>query len=97
MANETAKPVEISISFLYDDVDLGVDVFVSAGVNMYSLMKNTLMGSLMCPAICPQYTSCTANMHNVSSSPVVTGTSVQVTVVLVVVVGQLPQFDDRML
>ena len=33
------------------------------------------------------------NVHTLLS----VGTSVQVTVVLVVVVGQLPQFDDRML
>ena len=34
----------------------------------------------------------TANVH----TPPSVGTSVQVTVVLVVVLGQLPQFDDRM-
>ena len=43
----------------------------------------------------------TEKLHNVmlfesDSSFWVKGTSVQVTVVLVVVVGQLPQFDDRM-
>ena len=53
----------------------------------------TLAESLRLPTISPQITVCTANIHVV---PLV-GTSVQVTVVLVVVVGQLPQFDDRML
>ena len=38
-------------------------------------------------------TVCTANVHMLPS----VGTSVQVTVVLVVVVGHLPQFDDKML
>ena len=43
----------------------------------------------------------TEKLHNVvlfksDSSFWEKGTSVQVTVVLVVVVGQLPQFDDRM-
>ena len=53
----------------------------------------TLTESLRLPTMLPQTTVCTANVHIV---PLV-GTSVQVTVVLVVVVGQLPQFDDRML
>ena len=53
----------------------------------------TLKATLKSPTILPQITVCTANEHVV---PLV-GTSVQVTVVLVVVVGQLPQFDDRML
>ena len=39
-------------------------------------------------------TVCTANVH---ALPVGTNTSVQVTLVWLVVVGQLPQFDDRML
>ena len=45
------------------------------------------------PVMFPQTTVCTANVH----MPPSVGTSVQVTVVWVVVVGQLPQFDDRML
>ena len=53
----------------------------------------TLNESLKSPTMLPQTTVCTANVHVV---PLV-GTSVQVTVVSVVVVGQLPQFDDRML
>ena len=51
-------------------------------------------GSLGLPAIIlPHETICTANLHVLPS----VGTSVQVTVVVVVVVGQLPQLDDRML
>ena len=101
MANEIAKPVEISTLFpVYDNVDIGVDMFVSAGV-MYSLIKNTLMGSHVCPAIHPQCTCCTANVHNVNVNCHHLSLAHlyirQVTVVLVVVVGQLPQFDDRML
>ena len=52
----------------------------------------TRIGSLMLPAIFPQATVCVANMHALSI-----GTSVQVTLVWLVVVGQLPQFDARML
>ena len=57
----------------------------------------TIIGLLI---IFPQLMACRDNSHIVtitSSCAVVMGTSVQVTVVLVVVVGQLPQFDDRML
>jgi hypothetical protein len=54
----------------------------------------TRIGLLIFPAISPQQTVCTANMHML---PLV-GTSVQRTVVWLVVVGQLPQFDEaRML
>ena len=52
-----------------------------------------LICSLKSPLIFPQTTVRTANVHTLPS----VGTSVQVTVVLVVVVGQLPQFNDRML
>ena len=45
------------------------------------------------PIISPQITVCMSKVHKLPS----VGTSVQVTVVLVVVVGQLPQFDARML
>ena len=48
--------------------------------------------SLQFPVIFPQITDRTANVHTLPS----VGTSVQVTVLCVVVVGQLPQFDDRM-
>ena len=53
------------------------------------------IGLLIFPAVFPQQTVCTANMHML---PLV-GTSVQRTVVTVwlVVVGQLPQFDARIL
>ena len=51
------------------------------------------IGLLIFPALFPQQTVCTANMHML---PLV-GTSVQRTVVWLVVVGQLPQFDARML
>ena len=59
----------------------------------YSLgIRYSVMLSVHSPLIKPQGTVCTANVH----TPPSLGTSVQVTVVLVVVVGQLPQFDDRM-
>ena len=48
---------------------------------------------LLFPVMFPQTTVCTANTHALPS----VGTSVQVTVVYFVVVGQLPQFDARML
>ena len=53
----------------------------------------TLIGSLVFPAVSP-HAVCTANMHIVLLS---VGTAVQVTVVWLVVVGQLPQFEARML
>ena len=55
-------------------------------------MLNTV-GSLALPTILSQTTVCTVNMH----MPPVRGTSVQVTLVWLVVVGQLPQFDARIL
>ena len=57
------------------------------------IIVGTLNSSLQLPVRFPQITVCTANLHTL---PLV-GTSVQVTVMLVVVVGQLPQLDDRML
>ena len=54
-----------------------------------------LKASLKSLVMLPQITVCTANVHIVPF--ILVGTSVQVTVVLVVVVGQLPQFDDRIL
>ena len=55
----------------------------------------TLLGSLTFPAIPPHISVkvCTANMHTL----LLAGRSVQVIVVWLVVVGQLPQFDARML
>ena len=51
------------------------------------------IGLLKLPVISPQTTVCIANMHSL----VLLGTSVQVTEVWFVVVGQLPQFDARTL
>ena len=53
----------------------------------------TTTGSLLLPIRVPQSTVCVANVHELFS----VGTSVQVTLVWLVVVGQLPQFDARML
>jgi hypothetical protein len=55
--------------------------------------KWILIGSLALPVIYPQITVCTANVHTVPLND----TLVQVTLVWLVVVGQLPQFDARML
>ena len=56
-------------------------------------MRVRVIVSLLLPGTrVSQTTARTANVH----TPPSLGTSVQVTVVLVVVVGQLPQFDDRM-
>ena len=52
----------------------------------------------MSPEIAPQYAVSRANMHNASLyTKVVVGTWVQMTVVWVALVGQIPQFDERML
>ena len=56
-------------------------------------LKAILIGLLLLPVIVSQSTVCTAKLH---SLPLV-GTSVQVTLVWLVVLGQLPQFDARML
>ena len=53
----------------------------------------TITGSLLLPIRLPQSTVCIANVHMLFSA----GMSVQVTLVWLVVVGQLPQFDARML
>ena len=52
-----------------------------------------MIGSLISPIRLPQATVCIANVHTLFS----VGTSVQVTLVWLVVLGQLPQFDARML
>ncbi len=51
--------------------------------------KWILIGSLALSVIFPQTTACTANVHTVPLND----TSVQVILVWLVVVGQLPQFD----
>ena len=48
---------------------------------------------LLFPLMFPQTTVCTASIHTLPS----VGTSVQVIVLWLVLVGQLPQFDARML
>ena len=53
----------------------------------------TLIGLVLLPVTFSQATVCTANKQVL---PLI-GTSVQVTVVWLVVVGQLPQFDARIL
>ena len=53
----------------------------------------TLIGSLVLPVIFPQTTVCRAKVHVLPFVCI----SVQVTVVWLVIVGQLPQFDARML
>ena len=55
--------------------------------------KVILIGSLALPVIFPQRTVSTANVHMLPSNDI----SIQVTLVWLVVVGQLPQFDARML
>ena len=57
--------------------------------------RDTLIGLLKIPIMFPQMTVCSANVQNFV--PCSIGTSVQVIVVWLVVVGQLPQFDARML
>ena len=51
------------------------------------------IGLLKLPVIFSQTTVCMAKLHSLLSA----STSVQVTLVWLVVVGQLPQFDARML
>ena len=63
---------------------------VLISVEMSVFILNEL---LMLPVIFPQTTICTASTHMLA----VVGTSVQVTLMWLVVVGQLPQFDARML
>ena len=56
--------------------------------------RDTLIGLLKIPAMSPQTTVSIPNAQNALCS---IGTSVQVTLVWLVIVGQLPQFDARML
>ena len=55
---------------------------------------DTLIGLLKIPVMFPQTTVCKANAQNEFC---LVGTSAQVTLVWLVVVGQLPQFDAGML
>ena len=63
-------------------------LFLSCNVSVCTITE-----SLLLPIRVPQATVCIANVHTLFS----VGTSVQVTLVWLVVVGQLPQFDARML
>ena len=68
---------------------------VGCGLSVGSLYgAKVMIGSLTFPTRFPQVTVCTANMHIVLP---LLSTSVQVTVVWLVVVGQMPQLDARML
>ena len=58
-----------------------------------SMVMLNVRGLLRLPVIFPQIVVSIAKLHILSS----VGTSVQVTLVWLVVVGQLPQFDARML
>ena len=58
-----------------------------------SVVILNVRGLLRLPVIFPQIAVCMAKLHILSS----VGTLVQVTLVWLVVVGQLPQFDARML
>ena len=57
------------------------------------MSTNSGTRTLELPAMFPQTTVCTVNVHTLPS----VGTSVQVTVVFLVEVGQLPQFDAKMI
>ena len=58
-----------------------------------ALVVVTITGSLLSPIRLPQSTVCIANVHTLF----LVDTSVQVILVWLVVVGQLPQFDARIL
>ena len=90
------KTVTLTIKAVAKEViDIMQAVFITnlCMPRLCGVLVYTLTGSLSLPVIFPQTTVCTANVHTL---PLV-GTSVQVVVVWLVVVGQLPQFDARML
>ena len=66
---------------------------VGDSVTVAVFSTKILIELFLLPMIFPQTTVCTANEHSLAS----VGTSVQVAMVWLVVVGQLPQFDVRML
>ena len=68
-------------------------VHVSVLLLSSDVVVYTLIESLSLPTRFPQATVCIENVHLL----LLVGTSVQVTLVWLVVVGQLPQFDTRML
>ena len=74
-------------------VAISCAVHVRVSVFLFSSEVVVFIGSLELPTRFPQSTVCTANKHTL----LLVGMSVQVTVVWLVVVGQLPQFDARML
>ena len=80
---ESARHIKLNTKLLFS-----YSYILPFGISVGKILINTVS-----PKISPQTTVCTTKVHTL---PLV-GTSVQVTVVLVVVVGQLPQFDVRML
>ena len=82
----------VAVSELYM-LRFSVVCLLSVGPVSSTALKIILTGSLALPVIFPQTTFCTASAHTLPS----VGTSVQVIFVMLVVVGQLPQFDARML
>ena len=70
-----------------------VDAISILDSTIFAEERLTTVGSLLLPTTFSQATVCKASIHLLW----LVGTSVQVTVVWLVVVGQLPQFDARML
>ena len=88
--------VEITphVNKIIASIAAGTDVvaFVPKSCMPGSLKSNSII-LLLFPMMYPQIIVCTANVHTL---PLV-GTSTQVTLVLLVVVGQMPQFDAKIL
>ena len=77
----------------HSSIPLLTDVTASRNVDVLSLLSDTVTGLLISPTIFSHTTVCRAKVQ-ISAF---LGTSVQVILFCVVVVGQVPQFKDRML
>ena len=84
---------KITASIAADVMAPSHDIHVQPKSCMLGSLKGKSIVSLSFPMMYPQITACTANVHTL---PLV-GTSTQVTLVLLVVVGQMPQFDAKIL
>ena len=83
---DIVKPIANTVAIAVVSVHVHLELN-SVRINVLDVLN--MKGLLQLPVIFPQTTVCTANVHRLPSL----GGSVQVIVVWLVVLGQLPQFD----
>ena len=90
---DMVKPIANTLAVAVVPVHVHLELNSVKFNNVLAVTVLNVRNLLQLPVIFPQTTVCMAKMHILPSS----GRSVQVTLVWLVVVGQLPQFDVRML